>query len=187
MKYLIVGLGNIGAEYEHTRHNIGFDVLDAMAREKEITFKDQRYGAVTEYKFKGRIFILLKPNTYVNLSGRAVNYWLQKEKIPLENLLVIVDDLALPFGTLRLKPKGGDAGHNGLKNIQAMMNTASYARLRFGIGNDFSKGQQVDYVLGLWSEDEMETLKDRIKTSIGIIKSFATIGVARTMNQFNKK
>jgi len=187
MKYLIVGLGNIGAEYEHTRHNIGFDVLDAMAREKEITFKDQRYGAITEYKFKGRTFILLKPNTYVNLSGRAVNYWLQKEKIPLENLLVIVDDLALPFGSLRLKPKGGDAGHNGLKNIQAMMNTAAYARLRFGIGNDFSRGQQVDYVLGRWSEDEMETLKDRIKTSIGIIKSFATIGVARTMNQFNKK
>lgn len=187
MKYLIVGLGNIGAEYEHTRHNIGFDVLDAMAQEKEITFKDQRYGAVTEYKFKGRTFILLKPNTYVNLSGRAVNYWLQKEKIPLENLLVIVDDLALPFGSLRLKPKGGDAGHNGLKNIQAMLNTASYARLRFGIGNDFSKGQQVDYVLGRWGEDEMETLNDRIKTSIGIIKSFATIGTARTMNQFNKK
>ena len=187
MKYLIVGLGNIGAEYEHTRHNIGFDVLDAMAQEKEITFKDQRYGAIAEYKFKGRTFILLKPNTYVNLSGRAVNYWLQKEKIPLENLLVVVDDLALPFGTLRLKPKGGDAGHNGLKNIQTMLNTAAYSRLRFGIGNDFSTGQQVDYVLGRWSEDEKEILKDRIKTSIGIIKSFATIGVARTMNQFNKK
>ncbi len=187
MKYLIVGLGNIGAEYEHTRHNIGFDVLDAMVEEKEISFKDQRYGAVAEYKFKGRIFILLKPNTYVNLSGRAVNYWLQKEKIPLENLLVIVDDLALPFGSLRLKPKGGDAGHNGLKNIQAMINTSDYSRLRFGIGNDFSQGQQVDYVLGQWSDDEKIILKERIKTSIGIIKSFATIGVARTMNQFNKK
>lgn len=187
MKYLIVGLGNVGAEYEHTRHNIGFDVLDAMVAEKELEFKDQRYGSIVEYKFKGRTFILLKPNTYVNLSGRAVNYWLQKEKIPMENLLVIVDDLALPFGSLRLKPKGGDAGHNGLKNIQAMLNTAAYARLRFGIGNEFGRGQQVDYVLGRWTDEETEALKDRIKTSISIIKSFATIGVARTMNQFNKK
>ncbi len=187
MKYLIVGLGNIGEEYAGTRHNIGFDVLDAVASANDLEFKEQRYGAQCTYKFKSRQIILLKPNTYVNLSGRAVNYWLQKEKIPLSNLLIIVDDLALPFGVLRLKTKGGDAGHNGLKSIQAMLNTGNYSRLRFGIGNDFSKGQQIDFVLGKWSEEENEALKERKKIAIDIIKSFSTIGAAQTMNQFNNK
>jgi len=187
MKYLIVGLGNIGEEYAQTRHNIGFDLLDEFAREYDLQFKDERYGAVCTYKFKSRQFILLKPNTYVNLSGKAVNYWLQKEKIPLKNLLVIVDDLALPFGSLRLKPKGGDAGHNGLKSIQSVLNTAGYSRLRFGIGNEFQKGQQVNFVLGRWSDEEDEALKERKKLAIDIIKAFGTIGTAQTMNQFNKK
>jgi PTH1 family peptidyl-tRNA hydrolase len=187
MKYLIAGLGNIGAEYANTRHNVGFDVLDQMAREKDLEFEDKRYGAVCQYKFKGRVFILLKPSTYVNLSGRAINYWMQKEKIPLSNLLVIVDDLALPFGSLRLKPKGGDAGHNGLKNIQNIFGHTNYARLRFGIGNEFSRGQQVDYVLGRWEDAEKQQLNDRIKVGIQMIKSFGTIGTARTMNQFNNK
>ncbi len=187
MKYLITGLGNIGAEYAHTRHNIGFDILDAMAAEKDLTFEDKRYGAVAVYKFKGRSFILLKPNTYVNLSGRAVNYWLQKEKISLTNLLVVVDDLALPFGTLRLKPKGGDAGHNGLKSIQGTLGTNNYARLRFGIGNNFNRGQQVDYVLGRWDPEEKIILPEKIDLAIQMIKSFGTVGTARTMNQFNNK
>jgi len=187
MKYLITGLGNIGAEYARTRHNIGFDILDAMAEEKGLTFEDKRYGAVTTYKFKGRQFILLKPNTYVNLSGRAVNYWLQKEKIPLHNLLIVVDDLALPFGTLRLKPKGGDAGHNGLKSIQGILGTTNYARLRFGIGNNFNRGQQVDYVLGTWDNEEKAVLPEKIDRAIQMIKSFGTIGTAQTMNQFNNK
>jgi PTH1 family peptidyl-tRNA hydrolase len=187
MKYLITGLGNIGAEYARTRHNIGFDILDAMAEEKGLTFEDKRYGAVTTYKFKGRQFILLKPNTYVNLSGRAVNYWLQKEKIPLSNLLIVVDDLALPFGTLRLKPKGGDAGHNGLKSIQGILGTTNYARLRFGIGNNFNRGQQVDYVLGTWDNEEKAVLPEKIDRAIQMIKSFGTIGTAQTMNQFNNK
>jgi len=187
MKYLIAGLGNIGAEYAHTRHNIGFDILDAMAEEKGLIFEDKRYGAVTIYKFKGRSFILLKPNTYVNLSGRAVNYWLQKEKIKVSNLLVVVDDLALPFGTLRLKPKGGDAGHNGLKSIQGTLGTTNYARLRFGIGNNFNRGQQVDYVLGKWDSDEKAALPEKIERAIEMIKSFGTIGTAQTMNQFNNK
>jgi len=187
MKYLITGLGNIGAEYAHTRHNIGFDIIDAMAEEKDLTFEDKRYGAVTTYKFKGRQFILLKPNTYVNLSGKAVNYWLQKEKIPLSNLLIVVDDLALPFGTLRLKPKGGDAGHNGLKSIQSILGTTNYARLRFGIGNNFNRGQQVDYVLGTWGREEKAVLPEKIDSAIQMIKSFGTIGTAQTMNRFNNK
>ena len=187
MKYLITGLGNIGAEYAHTRHNIGFDILDAMAGEKDLTFEDKRYGAVATYKFKGRSFILLKPNTYVNLSGKAVNYWMQKEKISVNNLLVVVDDLALPFGTLRLKPKGGDAGHNGLKSIQSTLGATNYARLRFGIGNNFNRGQQVDYVLGRWSDEEKQILQEKIEQAIQMIKSFGTIGTAQTMNQFNNK
>ena len=152
-----------------------------------ITFEDKRYGAVVNYRFKGRNYILLKPNTYVNLSGKAINYWLQKEKIPASKLLVVVDDLALPFGTLRIKPKGGDAGHNGLKSIQAVLGTTNYARLRFGIGSDFSKGQQVDYVLGKWEGDEKELLSEKIDSAIQIIKSFGTIGTTQTMNQFNNK
>ncbi len=187
MKYLIVGLGNIGEEYARTRHNIGFDVLDELAEQNDLTFKDQRYGAVCTYKFKSRQFILLKPNTFVNLSGRAVNYWLQKEKIPVSNLLIVVDDLALPFGSLRLKTKGGDAGHNGLKSIQSTLSTGSYSRLRFGIGDEFSKGKQVDFVLGRWSDEENATLKDRKKLAIDIIKAFGTIGASQAMNQFNNK
>nr|WP_321450409.1 aminoacyl-tRNA hydrolase [uncultured Carboxylicivirga sp.] len=187
MKYLVVGLGNIGEEYTKTRHNIGFDVLDKLAFDNDLQFKDERYGAVCTYKFKSRQFVLLKPNTYMNLSGKAVNYWLQKERVPLKNLLVIVDDLALPFGALRLKTKGGDAGHNGLKNIQSILGTASYSRLRFGIGNEFQKGQQVDFVLGKWSDEEIEALKERKDIAIEMIKAYATIGAAQTMTQFNKK
>ncbi|WP_430973652.1 aminoacyl-tRNA hydrolase [Sunxiuqinia rutila] len=187
MKYLIVGLGNPGSEYAHTRHNIGFKILDALADASNIVFSDSRYGYVAEYKFKARTFILLKPTTYMNLSGKAVNYWLQKEKIPFENLLVLTDDLALPFGTLRLRGKGGDAGHNGLKSIQQVTGRSDYARLRFGIGDEFRPGQQVDYVLAEWTKQEGAELPEKIDTCIEIIKSFGTIGVARTMNQFNKR
>lgn len=187
MKYLIVGLGNIGAEYHNTRHNIGFTVLDTLAEASNIEFKSERYGAVTQYRFKGRIFVLLKPNTYMNLSGKAVNYWLQKEKISVENMMVIVDDLALPFGTLRLRGKGSDGGHNGLKNINQILGHQNYARLRFGIGDDFKRGQQVDYVLGKWTNEEKKDLIPFLDTSIDMIKGFATIGVQRTMTAFNTK
>ncbi len=181
MKYLIVGLGNIGPEYQDTRHNIGFSVLDAFAKASNAVFEEQRYGAVCEVKVKGRTLVLLKPNTYMNLSGKAVNYWLQKEKVALENLLVVVDDLALPFGTLRLRGQGSDGGHNGLKNINALLGSNAYARLRYGIGNDFLRGQQVDYVLGTWTEDEGKELKRGGE----IITCFVLQGIARTMNVFN--
>jgi peptidyl-tRNA hydrolase, PTH1 family len=187
LKYLIVGIGNVGEDYQHTRHNIGFDVLDALAKASNICFQDNRYGFIAEYKFKGRIFILLKPSTYVNLSGKAVNYWLQKENIPIENLLVILDDIALPLGTIRLRSKGSDGGHNGLKNINEVLGRNDYARLRFGIGNEFPKGYQVDYVLGNWNEEEHKILDERIPTVFEIIKSFGTIGVHRTMSQYNNK
>lgn len=187
MKYLIVGLGNPGSEYENTRHNIGFKILDALADASNIRFSDKRYGYVAEYKFKSRVFILLKPTTYMNLSGRAVNFWLQKEKIAFENLLILTDDLALPFGSLRLRAKGGGAGHNGLKSIQQVTGRSDYARLRFGIGDEFHPGQQVDYVLSEWSDDEVKELPGKIDTCIEIIQSFGTIGIARTMNQFNKR
>ena len=154
MKYLIVGLGNIGPEYQNTRHNIGFKVLDAFAKASNTVFEDMRYGAVATVKLKGRTLILLKPNTYMNLSGKAVSYWMQKEKIELSNLFVVVDDLALPFGTIRLRGKGSDGGHNGLKSINQLLGTQDYTRLRFGIGNEFPKGKQVDYVLGEWSSEE---------------------------------
>ena len=187
MKYLIAGLGNIGREYEYTRHNIGFRVLDALAEASNTVFMDKRYGAVTEIKIKGRTLILLKPSTYMNLSGNAVRYWLQQEKIPIENLLVVVDDLALPFGSLRLKGKGSDAGHNGLKNIQAVLGTQNYARLRFGIGNEFAKGAQVHYVLDNFSDEEEQSLKNKLETSAEIIKSFCLAGIQNTMNQYNNK
>jgi PTH1 family peptidyl-tRNA hydrolase len=187
VKYLITGIGNIGAEYKNTRHNIGFRILDAFADASNISFNDKRYGFVAEYKFKAFTFIMLKPTTYVNLSGLAVNYWLKKENIPLENLLVLVDDLALPFGTLRLKAKGRDGGHNGLKNINHVLGVNDYARLRFGIGDNFHKGFQVDYVLSEWSTDEQKELPEKIDTCIEIIKSFGTLGIERTMNFFNKK
>jgi len=187
MKYLIVGLGNIGPEYYHTRHNVGFRILDALAETAKIEFKDGRYGAISEYKFKGRQYILVKPSTYMNLSGKAVNYWLQKENIPVENMLILTDDLALPFGTLRLRPKGSDAGHNGLKHINETLGHQNYTRLRFGIGADYSKGKQIDYVLGKWSEEELEKLPELYKICINMIKGISTIGVQRTMTAYNTK
>lgn len=187
MKYLIAGLGNIGPEYKNTRHNIGFQILDALAEASNISFSDKRYGFVAEYKFKARSFILLKPTTFMNLSGRAVNYWLQKEKIDIKNLLVLVDDIALPFGTLRVRAKGGAGGHNGLDSINQVLGRNDYARLRFGIGDDFHKGYQVNYVLGEWSKEEKKELPFKIDDSIEIIKSFGTIGVERTMNFHNKR
>jgi PTH1 family peptidyl-tRNA hydrolase len=187
MKYLIAGLGNIGPEYKNTRHNIGFQILDALAGASNISFNDKRYGFVAEYKYKARTFILLKPTTYVNLSGRAVAYWLQKENIDLSNLLVLVDDLALPFGTIRVRAKGGSGGHNGLENINQVLGRNDYARLRFGIGDNFHKGFQVDYVLGEWSREEEKELPAKIDACIEIINSFGTIGTERTMNFFNKR
>lgn len=187
MKYLIAGLGNFGKEYQNTRHNIGFRILDALAGASNIVFSDGRYGFVAEYKYKARSFVLLKPTTYMNLSGKAVNYWLQKEKIPVENLLVLVDDIALPFGALRLKAKGSDGGHNGLKSIIQVIGSQEYARLRFGIGNDFRPGFQADYVLSEWSKEEEKELPEKIDTCIGIIQNFGTVGIERTMNFFNTK
>lgn len=187
MKYLITGLGNIGSEYKDTRHNIGFQILDTLAGVSNISFRDKRYGFVAEYKYKARTFILLKPATYVNLSGRAVNYWLQKQKIPIDKLLVLTDDIALPFGSLRLKAKGSHGGHNGLRSISEILGRNDFARLRFGIGDDFPKGFQVDYVLSAWTEEEKKQLPGRIEVCIEIIKSFATIGIERTMNLYNKK
>ena len=188
MKYLIVGLGNIGLEYETTRHNIGFDVIDALVAGKEdFKFETGRKAMFGEFRHKGRTLILLKPTTYMNLSGEAVQYWLQHEKIQLQNLLVITDDLALPFGSLRLRPKGSSAGHNGLASIIECLQTEEFVRLRFGIGNDFAKGQQVRYVLSHWEKNEMELLKTRIKTASDIIKSFVSIGLQETMNLYNNK
>ena len=187
MKYLIAGLGNIGSEYKNTRHNIGFQILDALAEASNISFSDHRYGFVAEYKFKAHTFILLKPTTYVNLSGRAVHYWMKKENIQIENLLVLVDDIALPFGTIRLRSKGGAGGHNGLENINQILGRNDYARLRFGIGDDFHPGFQVNYVLGEWTTVEQKELPEKIETCIEIIKSYGTIGTERTMNFFNKR
>lgn len=184
MKYLIVGLGNIGDEYHNTRHNVGFKVLDALAKASNISFTDSRYGAVAELKHKGRTLVLLKPSTFMNRSGMAVNYWLKAAKIPLERTFIVVDDLALPFGKLRIRPKGGAGGHNGLTNIEQLVG-AKYARLRFGIGNDFHQGQQINYVLGEWSDEENNELPAKLETAGEIIKSFTTIGLERTMNQFN--
>lgn len=186
-KFLVVGLGNIGSEYDQTRHNIGFMVLDALAKASNTFFKTDRLADVCELKWKGKTLILVKPSTYMNLSGKAVNYWLQAEKIPRENLLIITDDIALPLGALRLKGKGSDGGHNGLKNINELLNSQEYARLRFGVGNNFSKGKQSDYVLGKWSKDELTELNPRIDLACEIIRSFASIGLQLTMTNFNKK
>ncbi|HER41025.1 MAG TPA: aminoacyl-tRNA hydrolase, partial [Salinimicrobium catena] len=164
-----------------------FKVLDFLAQQEDLTFETQKLGDITTYKFKGRTFILLKPSTYMNLSGKAVNYWLQKEKVPLENLLVITDDLNLPFGTIRVKTKGSDGGHNGLKDIQTQLGTTNYNRFRFGISDEFSKGRQVDYVLGEWDEEEEKKLPERLKKSVEVIKSFGTAGINNTMNTFNGK
>jgi len=186
-KFLIVGLGNIGSEYANTRHNIGFKVLDHIANQEGISFQSVKLGDVAELKIKGRTLILLKPNTYMNLSGKAVKYWLEKEKIEKENLLVITDDLNLAFGTIRIKTKGTDGGHNGLKNIQLLLNSSEYPRFRFGISDAFKKGKQVDYVLGEWDAAEKEQLKERLALSAEIVKSFALAGLNTTMNTFNGK
>ncbi len=186
-KFLIVGLGNIGDEYNGTRHNIGFEVLDHMAAEAGIKFVNERHAFVAETKYKGKTLVLVKPTTFMNLSGKALNYWMQAEKIPLENVMVIVDDLALPFGKIRIGPKGGDGGHNGLKNIQETLNTSNYPRMRFGIGNEFGKGYQVDYVLGKWNEEEQKTLKDRLKVASDAVKAFTFSGLQTCMNNYNTK
>lgn len=187
MKYLIVGLGNIGSEYINTRHNIGFKILDALANASSISFEDRRFAYRAEYKLKGRTFVLIKPTTYMNLSGKAVNYWLQKEKLSADKMLVLVDDIALPFGSIRIRAKGADAGHNGLKDINLALGHQNYARLRFGIGNDFPRGAQAHYVLSPWDDTEKEQLPERIELAIEAIKTFGTVGIANTMNQFNNR
>jgi len=187
MKYLIVGLGNPGEKYSKTRHNIGFNVVEAFAKDSDATFTSEKHADRAVVKFKGRTIVLIKPTTFMNLSGKAVNYWMQAEKVSKDKLLVITDDIALPFGKLRMKGKGSDGGHNGLKDIQAVLNSAEYARLRFGVGNDFHPGQQADYVLSDWNKDEASQLEERIKVAIEFIKGFATIGLQRTMSNWNNK
>ncbi len=187
MKYLIAGLGNIGSEYQHTRHNIGFDIVDALAQEAGASFFTERFADYALVKHKGRQIHLIKPSTYMNLSGAAVRYWLQKLDIDKSNMLVLVDDLALPYGTIRIRAKGSDGGHNGLKHITEMLQSDDYPRLRFGIGNTFSKGNQVNYVLGKWNDDESKQLPELIKKSCEAVLSFSAIGLERTMNLFNTK
>ncbi len=188
MKYLIVGLGNIGDEYAGTRHNIGFTVLDALAKASNVVFDvNRRYGAVAEMSLRGHKLVLLKPSTYMNLSGNAVRYWMQQEKIPIEQVLIVVDDLSLPFGTIRMKPQGSDGGHNGLKHIAALIGTQQYARLRFGIGAEFGRGQQVDYVLGRIEGEELEQLPECVELACGAIRAFCLSGIQVAMNQFNTK
>ena len=184
-KFLIVGLGNIGSEYAETRHNIGFKVLDALSKKEEFSFETAKLGDLGTFKAKGRSILCLKPSTYMNLSGKALKYWMDKEKIPLENILVITDDLNLNFGAIRLKIKGSDGGHNGLKDIQNVLQTVTYNRFRFGVGAEFSKGRQVDYVLGEWNEEEKAELKERLEKSCELIRSFVLSGAKNTMNQFN--
>jgi PTH1 family peptidyl-tRNA hydrolase len=187
MKYLIAGLGNFEPQYWGTRHNIGFRIVNAVAEEAGSSFSDARYGSVSRLRIKNKELVLLKPNTFMNLSGLAIRYWLQKENIPVENLLVVVDDLALPFGTLRLKPKGSHAGHNGLRNIEDILSTQEYCRLRFGIGSDFPRGGQVGFVLSQFDPEEMELMPEKVKQAVEIVKSFCLTGVQSTMNQFNNK
>lgn len=186
-KFLIVGLGNIGAEYVNTRHNIGFKVLDFIANKEGASFDNLKLGAFAELKIKGKTFILLKPNTYMNLSGKAVKYWMDKEKIGLDKVLIITDDLNLSFGTIRIRSKGSDGGHNGLKNITQVLNTQEYARFRFGISDAFKKGKQVDYVLGNWDEEEKTKLPERLEIASEIIKSFGLAGLEITMTSYNGK
>lgn len=187
MKYLIVGLGNIGDEYADTRHNIGFMMLDAFADAQGATWADKRYGFVAKCRVKNAEMVLLKPSTYMNLSGNAVRYWLQQEKIPVENMLVLVDDLNLPFGTIRIRKQGSNGGHNGLGNIQSVLGTENYARVRFGIGNNFSRGAQCNFVLGKWTDEEQKLLPERLKVTSEIIPSFCLQGIDRTMNLYNGK
>ncbi|KUF45534.1 aminoacyl-tRNA hydrolase [Myroides marinus] len=186
-KFLIIGLGNIGAEYINTRHNIGFKVVDEIANELGGDWQTVKLGSLAEVKVKGRTLLLLKPNTYMNLSGKAVQYWMEKEKIPVENILVITDDLNLAFGTIRIKPKGSDGGHNGLKSIQATLNSAAYPRFRFGISDEFKKGQQVDYVLGVWDDKEKELMPERLKMASKAVQEFALGGLNNAMNTYNGK
>lgn len=185
MKYLVVGLGNPGAKYENTRHNIGFLILDALASASNSFFESDRYADVCTIKAKGKQFVLVKPTTFMNLSGKAVRYWLEKEKIDLENLVIITDDLALPLGKIRIRKRGSDGGHNGLKSINELLNTQQYNRLRFGIGSDFSKGKQVDYVLGEWNNTEKETLKERIDIAKDAVIAIGLAGINRAMGDFN--
>lgn len=187
MKYLIVGLGNIGEEYRMTRHNTGFRVLDALAEASNISFTTQRYGDVATMRVKNKILVLLKPSTYMNLSGDAVRYWAQQEKIPLDHIFIIVDDVALPFGAIRIKGSGSDAGHNGLKHIALRLGTQAYARLRFGIGNDYPRGGQIDYVLGEFTPEQEKALPERLNIAADAIKSFCLAGINTTMNQYNNK
>ena len=186
-KFLVVGLGNIGPKYENTRHNVGFNILDFFAEKESLTFEFAKLGAITTYKLKGRSFLLLKPSTFMNLSGKSVRYWLDKEKIPIENLLVITDDINLPFGTFRIKTKGSDGGHNGLKDIQYYLNTTNYNRFRFGISDTFSTGRQVGYVLSNWTIEEEKLLPERFELAMETIKSFGLAGITNTMNNFNGK
>ena len=187
MKFLIVGLGNIGDEYANTRHNIGFIIADALAGAGKATFKTERYADTAKMKYRGKVLVVIKPSTYMNLSGKAVRYWMQSEKIPIENILIITDDIALPLGTLRMRIKGGDGGHNGLMSIIEYLNTPNFARLRVGIDEDFARGSQVDYVLGKWTKAEEEVMIPKIEAAVDIVKSFIAVGVDRTMNLFNKK
>ena len=186
-KFLIVGLGNIGSEYDNTRHNIGFKILDSLASKENTTFENKKLGAISQFRFKGRTFILLKPSTYMNLSGKAVKYWMTKENIALENVLIICDDLNISFGTIRVKGKGSAGGHNGLKDINVQLNTQNYPRFRFGVGDEFSKGRQIDYVLGKWTPEEETKLVERLDKSCELIKSYGTAGLNNTMSDFNGK
>lgn len=186
-KFLIVGLGNIGPAYDDTRHNIGFKILDTIASKEEVNFESQKLGSIAKFRFKGRTFVLLKPSTFMNLSGKAVKYWMTKENIAIENVLIICDDLNLNFGQIRIKAKGSDGGHNGLKDIISVLQTTKYARFRLGVGSEFSKGRQSDFVLGKWDEDESKLLPERLEKSIEIVKSFGTAGLNNTMNAFNGK
>ena len=186
MKYLITGLGNIGNEYIDTRHNIGFKIIDALAKHLNADFETGRHSYLLKTRYKGRILILQKPTTYVNLSGKAVKYWMDKEKVKLENILIVTDDLALPFGKIRIKAKGSEGGHNGLKSVNECINTSYYPRLRFGIGSNFSKGKQVDYVLGKWSSDELMNIDEYVANAKDAILSFISIGISKTMNSFNQ-
>ncbi len=186
-KFLIIGLGNIGDKYTNTRHNIGFKILDELAKDHNVSFETEKLGDVATFRFKGRTFVLLKPATYMNLSGKAVKYWMQKEKISIENILVVTDDLNIDFGTIRLKTKGSDGGHNGLKNIQEKLNTTKYPRFRFGVGANYSRGRQVDFVLSEWSKDEESEFIERLPIATKLITSFGTAGLSNTMNTFNGK
>ena len=186
-KFLIVGLGNIGEKYANTRHNIGFQILDALAKEQEVTFETETLGELAQFRFKGRTFVLLKPSTYMNLSGKAVKYWMNKEKISTDNLLIVTDDVNIDFGAIRIKAKGSAGGHNGLKDVEAKLNSQQYPRFRFGVGGNYAKGRQVDFVLGEWNKDEESQLIERIPMSVKAILSFGTDGINHTMNNFNGK